>query len=178
MTDVFLEREWDDPLDLPNFAASMELSEDCFGLHRVSWCESLLSADGKRMLCHFSAPDAESVRIALQQYGVDLRIFWPGTVHDAPQLTDEDLDGANVVVERSFAEPVALDDIQAIEDENIGCLRAHRVRFVRTFFSSDRRRMLCLYAAPDAESVRIAQREARMPFDRVWPFRMLTSETL
>jgi hypothetical protein len=29
-------------------------------------------------------------------------------------------------------------------------------------------RMLCLYEAPDAESVRLANREASLPFDRVW----------
>jgi hypothetical protein len=28
--------------------------------------------------------------------------------------------------------------------------------------------MLCLYQAPDAESVRLAQHQANMPVDRVW----------
>ena len=30
--------------------------------------------------------------------------------------------------------------------------------------------MLCLYEAPDAESVRQAQREAGVPFERAWAF--------
>jgi len=30
--------------------------------------------------------------------------------------------------------------------------------------------MICLYHAPDAESVRLAQRQAGMPLERVWAF--------
>ena len=29
--------------------------------------------------------------------------------------------------------------------------------------------MICVYQAPDAESVRRAQKEIGMPFDEVWP---------
>ena len=75
---------------------------------------------------------------------------------------------STVVVERGFAEPVAFEDVQAIEDRGAGCLEAHGVRFVRSFFSRDRRRMVCLYDAPDAESVRLVQREAGLPFERAW----------
>jgi hypothetical protein len=31
----------------------------------------------------------------------------------------------------------------------------------RSFFAADRKRMLCLYHAPDAESVRLVQRDPR-----------------
>jgi hypothetical protein len=58
-------------------------------------------------------------------------------------------------------------DIQAIEAAGAWCLEAHRVTFVRTLFATDRRRMLCLYHAPDAESVRLAQRQANMPMETV-----------
>ena len=50
-------------------------------------------------------------------------------------------------------------------------MELHRVTFLRTFFSLDCRRMLCLYQAPDAESVRLAQRQAGMPLERVWACR-------
>lgn len=73
-----------------------------------------------------------------------------------------------VVVERSFPEPVRFEDVQAKEDASAWCLEAHGVRFLRTFFSADRRRMICVYEAPDAESVRLANREAGLPFDAVW----------
>ena len=98
-----------------------------------------------------------------------MNAVWAGSVHDAPADAPP-LSAANVLVERSWDEPVELDDIQAIEDAGAWCLENHNVRFVRTYFSSDRRRMVCLYQAPDAESVRLAQRQAEMPVDRVWAF--------
>jgi hypothetical protein len=78
-----------------------------------------------------------------------------------------------VVVERSFPEPVRFDDLQAIEDRGAWCLAAHGVRFLRSYFSRDRRRMVCLYEAPDAESVRLAQQKATLPFDAAWTARSL-----
>ena len=71
-----------------------------------------------------------------------------------------------VVVERSFAEPVTFDDLQAMEDRSRPCLDVRGVRFIRTYFSRDRRRMICLYDAPDAASVRDAQAKAGLPFER------------
>jgi hypothetical protein len=78
-----------------------------------------------------------------------------------------------VVVERTFAEPVAFEEIQAAEEGGASCLEAHGVRFLRTYFARDRRRMICLYDAPDAESVRLAERGAGVPFDRAWAARPL-----
>jgi hypothetical protein len=78
-----------------------------------------------------------------------------------------------VVVERSFPEPVEFETIQAIEDRGAWCLEAHGVRFLRTYFSRDRRRMICLYEAKDAESVRLAQREAGVPFEAAWAARVV-----
>jgi hypothetical protein len=78
-----------------------------------------------------------------------------------------------VVVERSFLEPVAFGDIQAIEDRGAWCLEAHGVRFLRSYFSRDWRRMICLYEAPDAEAVRLAQERAGVPFERAWTSRVV-----
>ena len=94
----------------------------------------------------------------------------PGTVHDAPGPDAPPVAQANVLVERSWDQPVTMAEIQAIEDAGSWCLETHRVKFVRTFFATDRTRMVCLYQAPDAESVRLAQRQAMMPVDSVWAF--------
>jgi hypothetical protein len=120
----------------------------------------------------------ESIRIALRTGNTDMRVFWSGSVHDAPGVDEADLASANVLVGRTFEEPVRLADIQAIEDAGAGCLEIRDVRFIRTFFSADRKRMLCLYHAPDAESVRQAQREAKMPFDEVWAFGVIGRESV
>lgn len=170
-SDIFLERHWDPPLTDADFWQMVAEGADCMQMHRVGWESSLMSTDGRRLVCHFHAPDAESARIALRQLGVDLSVMWAGTVHDAPGVTASEVTGANVAVTRCFEAPVALDEIQATEDGASHCLETHRVHFVRSCFSTDRRRMICLYRAPDAESVRMAQREAQMPVDSVWAFR-------
>jgi len=172
-THLILERVFDPPLTVADVHGRVRESAWCFEMHRVAWRASLLAADGQRMVCWFEAPDAESARIALRQSGAEIGRLWAGTVHDAPQSAVP-----NVLVERSFDEPVALEDIQAIEDALSWCLDAHGVRFARTFFAADRRRMLCLYEAPDAEAVRVAQRQASMPVSAVWAFTRIAPDTM
>lgn len=172
-THLFLERTFPAPLSIADVHAAARHIEWCFETHRVDWNSSFLSLDGQRMVCWFTAPDMESVRVTLQHGGADMRVLWRGTVHEGREAAD-----ANVLVERSFDQPVSLEQIQSIEDRAAWCLEAHRVKFARTFFSADRRRMLCLYEAPDAESVRIAQRKAGMPFQAVWAFRRIGLDTM
>lgn len=171
MSDVFYLRPMDPPVDEEAVRAMSIAAGGCFNLHRVQWQHSFLAQDGGRMLCWYRAPDAESARTALRQLGSDMTTVWPGTIHDAPGPDAPSMLDANVLVERTWPQAVTLEDIQAIEDAGAWCLQAHRVRFVRTFFSADRTRMVCLYQAPDAESVRLAQRQAEMPFDQAWSFR-------
>jgi hypothetical protein len=172
MSDVFVLRSFDPPLTDESFDALARNGADCLGLYRVQWQQSLLSADGRRLLCWFQAPDAESARLALRKAGSHDAAPWSGTIHDAPGPDAPPADAANVAVERCFEAPVALEDIQAIEDAGASCLTLHGVEFARTFFSRDRKRMVCLYRAPDAEAVRTAQRKAGVPFDAVWSFRL------
>jgi hypothetical protein len=174
VTDVFLQRSFDPPLTDETFYESLRNSRGCFGLYRVQWRQSLLSGDGRRMICWLSAPDVESTRLALRKAGSREGIPWAGSVHDSPAAGAPPAEAANVVVERSFDEPVTLEEIQAIEDAGASFLETHEVRFVRTFFSRDRRRMVCLYRAPDAEAVRVAQRMAGMPLESVWSFRLMS----
>lgn len=167
MIDVFVERCFAAPLT-PEIVSRVTLAAGGYlDRHRVAWQGSLLARDGRRLVCHFRAPDTEAARVGLRQAGADVRRLWAGTVHEA---VGQHGPAGNVLVERTFAEPMNLADVQAIEDAGAACLQNHRVRFLRTFFSFDRRRMLCLYQAPDAESVRIAQRQAGMPMEAVWAF--------
>lgn len=167
MADIFLERGFDSPLTIESLADAARRSKASFSQHDIHWNCCFLSSDGRRTLCWFEAPDAESARAGLGQFGVDVSSLWPGTCHDAPQPAP-----ANVAVVRTFDSAVTLEEIQAIEDAGASCLTAHNVAFVRTFFSRDRKRMICLYRAPDAEAVRAAQRMAGMPVDAVWSFRL------
>jgi hypothetical protein len=169
MTDVFMESTFEQPLAEGEFEAMLESNSGCFGLYRVEWQQSCLSSDRRRMFCWFTAPDLESMRQALRKSKSESPC-WAGTIHDAPSTNAPPLEHANVLVERSWPDPVTLDEIQAKEDRGAWCLETHGVKFVRTYFSLDRRRMMCLYSAADAESVRIAQRQAGMPVDAIWSF--------
>jgi hypothetical protein len=163
LNQVILEREFDPRLTPDGFRCMALESVDCLSIYRIEWQESMLATDGARLLCRFQAPDAESVRQVAQDPAVRARVAWTGTVHDTGR------DGsANVVVARDFDEPTTVEAMQAIEDAAAWCLEQRQVTFLRTFFSTNCRRMLCLYQAPDAESVRQAQREAGMPVERVW----------
>ena len=160
---LVLERLFAEPLTRADVLDGARESAWCFDLHRVRWHGSFLAHDGRAMVCWFSAADIESARRALRDPDVDLSRLWSGTVYEGPKPATP-----NVVVERSFATPVRFEDIAAIAGAKAWCLETHKVTHVRTFFSLDRQRMLCFYQAPDAEAVRLAQREAAMPVDAVW----------
>jgi hypothetical protein len=163
MANVVMQRRFDPPIDEQQFYAMTEGLADCVMIYRADWQESLLALDGGSLICCFQAPDAESVRMMSRGDASCQKLVWVGSAHssDRPGL-------ANVVVERSFDAPVTLDSVQALEDAADWCLRQHRVTFLRTYFSADRQRMVCLYQAPDAESVRLSQQQANMPVHRVW----------
>ncbi len=65
MTDVFLERRFDDEPMTEAIALEVgAFAESCLKLYRVDWLESLLARDGRQMICRFRSPDAESARTA------------------------------------------------------------------------------------------------------------------
>jgi hypothetical protein len=169
MAEFFLERSFERRLGVSDVLAMSAQVDGCFDLHRIEWRGSLLAAGGQKLICSFRAPDAESVRIAMRSAGGDAGRLWAGSVHDAPGFTEADQRKANVLIERTFDPPVAEDEIRKAKEEG-WCARAHRVTFMRTYVSDDRRRMICLYEAPDAESVRLAQRLMKMPVDAIWAF--------
>lgn len=73
-----------------------------------------------------------------------------------------------VVVERSFEQPVEIDELRSWEENARWCRELHDVRFLHSYVSADRKRMICIYEAPDAEAVRQVNTMARLPFERVW----------
>jgi hypothetical protein len=169
---VISERSFVEPISFADIGTMAERASWCFDLHHVGYRRSFLSLDGRRMVCHFEAPDAESVRNALRQLDKPFERVWTASIHNPPQATIRVSPGshemARVVVERLFETPVDFEEIRAIEDRGARCRVQHRVRSLRTYFSADRRRMISFYAAPDAESVRLVQRQAGTPFERVW----------
>lgn len=165
MDNVLAERVLDPPATRQAVEEQVELTAWCRELYAVRWLRSHMSNDGLRMICLYQAPDAEAVRNVYRKAGIDFDRVYAATIHESPGRADG---LAQVMVERSFKSPADFEELQAIEDRGGWCLEMHQVSFLRTYFSKDRFRMLCLYDAPDAESVRIAQQKAGMPFERVW----------
>jgi len=173
MEPIVMLRRFEPPLDQQTFYRMAEESAGCLSLYRAEWQESLLAEDGRSLICRFEAPDAESIRQLSRGDGARDKSVWSGTVHDT------DRPGmATVVVERSFGEPTTVEALQGVEDAGAWCLDLYKVIFLRSLFSADCKRMLCLYQAPDAESVRLAQQQAKMPVDRIWACRNYTPENL
>ncbi|HUQ52515.1 MAG TPA: nickel-binding protein [Gammaproteobacteria bacterium] len=169
---LVLERTFDEPLTAEDVVDGGRESAQCFDLYRVTWHGSFLASDGRALICRFSAADMESARLALRDPDVDLSRFWAGTVHQGLKTVTP-----NVVVARSFASPVRFEDISAIGRSKSWCFETHRVTHSHSFFSGDGKRMLCFYQAPDAEAVRLAQREAAMPAEAVWACAAITPQS-
>lgn len=74
----------------------------------------------------------------------------------------------HVIVERDFETPFTSEELAAVEARMKPCLDLYKVRWIRSYWSSDRRRMVCEYEAADVASVRNVQREAGARFQRAW----------
>jgi hypothetical protein len=75
---------------------------------------------------------------------------------------------ARVVMEQSFEQPMSDEALSQMAKRTDACLEVREGTWARSYLSNDRRRMVCEFEAPDAESVRDALRSAGVPFDRVW----------
>ena len=75
---------------------------------------------------------------------------------------------AHLIVEQTFDPPLTDDEHSRLGQRLDPCLESHGARWVRSYLSSDRRRMVCEFEAADAEAVRHSYRSAGVTFDRVW----------
>jgi len=144
----------------------------CREQNRIEHRHTYLAADGRRMLCIFAAPDAEAVRRMSRIANFPSRV-WTASVIAAPASPDAETLPELVIVERAFAAPVTYEEVAGPEERGVWCLEVNRVRYLRSYFSLDRRRMVCLYRAPDAEAVRRVQKQIDAHFDVAWTAREL-----
>jgi hypothetical protein len=75
---------------------------------------------------------------------------------------------ARVVAERIFPEPVDIPALKIAARDSDGCLARHNAQYLYGYLAPDLQRMICVYEALDAESVRIANRQTGMPFECVY----------
>ncbi len=71
------------------------------------------------------------------------------------------------VVEREFGQAVSEAAVAATMERLGPCLEQYGLRWLQSYLAGDKTRMTCVFEAPDAESVRAANRSAEAHFDRV-----------
>lgn len=75
---------------------------------------------------------------------------------------------AVLVLEQSFEIPITPEELNDAAARVDRCLEVHGARWMRSYLSLDRRRMICEFEAADAEKVRESYRSAGVKFDGVW----------
>jgi hypothetical protein len=175
MVSVIIEQSYDKPIDLDAIFAGAGAMRWCLDTCRASAHFHALTSEGLNSVCVYEAPDAEALRNVERTSGVrEAQRIWAATVHPGPG-DDPDkrpaLEAGEAtfgIVERCFSEPIEFDSAQAVENSNASCFVLHRVRFIRSYLALDKRKMLCLYAAPDLESIRTANRMTGLPCEEVY----------
>lgn len=174
MASVFVEWSGDIPTERCGMPESSLAA--CSSLHRVRWRESFISSVGGRQICHFHAPDAESVRLALRQAGVAARMVWTGTVYHDPGYEESAPGTANVVVEHEFLQP--LPEVAARTLQHLRHWLAPRgLRLAVAVISQDRRRVLCLCEAGSGTEVHGNESGERGIAGWMWPCRRVSQDS-
>lgn len=176
MIDVFVERRFDPPLRRQELEVKPRRMH--WATRGITWRESLLDRNGRRMLCRFDAPDGATLEDALRQKRVQVDAVWAGRILrlGAPASPATTPPGdALVLAQHRTEDPVTFADLRAVENLCEWCLEKHRIRLVRMLLSIDFTRIVYLYRAPDAESVRLAHRQAGLGLDVVWPYEEVAS---
>ena len=75
---------------------------------------------------------------------------------------------ARIVMEQTFEKPMSDEELASFSQKLDPCLDVRNGTWARSYLANDRKRMVCEFEAPDAESVREALHLAGVPFDRVW----------
>jgi hypothetical protein len=75
---------------------------------------------------------------------------------------------AHLIVEQTFEAPLTDEEHGRLGQRLDKCLEAYGARWMRSYLSTDRRRMVCEFEGADAEAVRASYRSAGVGFERVW----------
>jgi Protein of unknown function (DUF4242) len=88
MIRVVVEREYDAPLNKKAWLAADLRILSCLEAEGAKWIRSYVSLEGRRTICEFEAPDAESVRSAFRKTAVAFQRVWVSEVLEPSQDLD------------------------------------------------------------------------------------------
>jgi Nickel responsive protein SCO4226-like len=75
---------------------------------------------------------------------------------------------ATIIVERVFPQPITMEGFAGAGAVLQPCLDVRGIRWIASCIAKDGLRSVCRFDATDAELVRQANREAGLPFEKVW----------
>ncbi len=166
---VVVERSFDAPCDASALQAKEDAVAWCLQAHRVEFLFSFFSRDQRQMACLYEAPDAEAVR-ATQIKG-DLPF---DTIYSTLPLFEEPCGEQPpnfevVVVQREFPPGTCTHEAaRQMWQSGKGCGDLYRVTLRQSFVSTNGDRTLCYFAAPDADTTRLACDQTGQPYTRIW----------
>ena len=76
---VVVERWFAAPVRFEEIKALAEAKAWCLDTYNVKYSHTFFSVDGMRMLCFYSAPDAEAVRSVQRETGAPVTAIWAGS---------------------------------------------------------------------------------------------------
>lgn len=84
MAQIIVERSFASPVSNQDLEAVGERMAGCLSLYNVTWIRSFLSPDRRRMVCHYEAADAESVRTVQEEADARYDRVWVAEVLTPP----------------------------------------------------------------------------------------------
>ena len=76
MVDVYVEQTLQQSLDGWIDCRMIEETVACLEVHMVRFVDAKVSRQGDKVICHFLAPDIESVRRVMRGAGVNANLIW------------------------------------------------------------------------------------------------------
>ena len=165
---MLVERRFEQPVKFEDIQALEDAGSWCLKAYGVRFLKTFFSRDRQRMLCLYEAPDAEAVRLAETQANVPYERAWTCAHLQSRKQVDETSVAEYVVAQRLFSEPVTRDFVSDALRRSGWCLDLHRAEYVESYLGSDGLRMVCLFRAPDAEAVRLANEEGGILYTDIW----------
>jgi len=167
MSYVVVERSFETPVDLPAISAQEKAFGWCLETHRVRFLLTYVAADRSRMLCIYDAPDAEAMRATQREAAMPFDRIWAAQLH-GQELPKAPEGKETVVVTRTHGQPVSMEQLARVSKLAGGCMQVHRVDPLGALLCTSGLRQVCLFAAPDAEAVRVANHQSQLPVDEVF----------
>jgi hypothetical protein len=174
MTEVIIvERRFEEPVGFAEVQAREDAVAWCLEQHAVTFVRSYFAADRRSMVCVYRAPDVEAVREVQRLGKLPCERVWAAEELGSPELAAEP-PRVTLVAERALEPAVTRAEVEQVLATRGNCMRIYDAQLLISHLARDGGRMLCVFAAPDAEAVRASNRKLGLPVERAWVATVIT----